>query len=181
MQENHKTLAFVLVAAMAGLVAWEPWRPSLATQSAPAEVGTKLFPDFKDPLAAKSLEVVTFNEVDASLRDFKVSQVNGLWSIPSHSDYPADAADHMARAATALLDLTILGVASTNAGDQELYGVIAPDLTKLRPGMVGVGTRIIVKGANDKGLADLVVGKEVKDQPEQRYVRPDLHGQGQDG
>ena len=62
-----------------------------------------------------------------------MAQVNGVWSIPSHSDYPADAAEHMAQAATALLDLEILGVASTNAGDQELYGVITPDLAKLRP------------------------------------------------
>ena len=92
MKENHKTFVFVIVAAMAALVAWEPWRPALSTNAAPEEVGTKLFPEFKDPLAARSLEVVTFNEVDATLRDFKVAQVNGLWSIPSHSDYPADAA-----------------------------------------------------------------------------------------
>ncbi len=173
MQENHKTLTFVLVAAMAALVAWEPWRPAVSTDAPPEEVGTKLFPDFKDPLAAKSLEVVTFNEVDATLRDFKVAQVNGVWAIPSHSDYPADAAEHMAQAATALLDLEILGVASNNAGDQELYGVITPDLAKLRPGMVGVGTRVIVKGDKDKGLADLIIGKEVKDAGPAglRYVR----------
>jgi len=173
MQENHKTLTFVLVAAMAALVAWEPWRPPVSTDAPPEEVGTRLFPDFKDPLAAKSLEVVTFNEEDATLRDFKVAQINGVWAIPSHSDYPADAAEHMAQAATALLDLEILGVASTNAGDQELYGVITPDLAKLRPGMVGVGTRVIVKGDKDKGLADLIIGKEVKDAGPAglRYVR----------
>lgn len=173
MKENHKTLTFVLVAAMAALVAWEPWRPPVSTDAPPEEVGTKLFPEFKDPLAAKSLEVVTYNEEDATLRDFKVAQVNGVWAIPSHSDYPADAAEHMAQAATALLDLEILGVASNNAGDQELYGVITPDLAKLKPGMVGVGTRVIVKGDKDKGLADLIIGKEVKDAGPAglRYVR----------
>ncbi|HEY2894408.1 MAG TPA: DUF4340 domain-containing protein [Pirellulales bacterium] len=171
MKEQHKTLTFVLVAAIAGLVAWEPWRPSLLTSNVPEGVGEKLFPEFKDPLAAKSLEVVTFNEEDATLRDFKVAQNNGVWSIPSHSDYPADAADHMAQAATALLDLEKLNLASDKPGDQELYGVIAPDVSKLRPGMVGVGTRIIVKGDQEKPLADLVIGKDVKDQPGLRYVR----------
>lgn len=171
MQEQHKTLTFVLVAAIAALVAWEPWRPSLSTSNVPEGVGEKLFPEFKDPLAAKSLEVVTFNEEDATLRDFKVAQQNGVWSIPSHSDYPADAADHMAQAATALLDLEKLNLASDKPGDQELYGVITPDVSKLRPGMVGVGTRIIVKGDQDKPLADLVIGKDVKDQPGLRYVR----------
>lgn len=171
MQEQHKTLTFVLVAAIAALVAWEPWRPSLSTSNVPEGVGEKLFPEFKDPLAARSLEVVTFNEEDATLRDFKVAQQNGVWSIPSHSDYPADAADHMAQAATALLDLEKLNLASDKPGDQELYGVITPDVSKLRPGMVGVGTRIIVKGDQDKPLADLVIGKDVKDQPGLRYVR----------
>jgi len=171
MQEQHKTLTFVLVAAIAALVAWEPWRPSLSTSNVPEGVGEKLFPEFKDPLAAKSLEVVTFNEEDATLRDFKVAQQNGVWSIPSHNDYPADAADHMAQAATALLDLEKLNLASDKPGDQELYGVITPDVSKLRPGMVGVGTRIIVKGDQEKPLADLVIGKDVKDQPGLRYVR----------
>lgn len=170
MQDNHKTLAFILVAGMAALVAWEPWRPAPQSTAAPAEIGQKLFPEFKDPLAAKSLEVVTFNEANATLADFKVAQVNGVWSIPSHNNYPADAAEHMAQAANALLDLEIDNLASDRPGDRELFGVITPDL-ELRPGMVGVGMRVIVKGAGDKGLADLVIGKEVKDQPAYRYVR----------
>jgi hypothetical protein len=170
-KDNRKTLTFLLVAAMALLVAWEPWRPSPMANDAPADVGQKLFPDFKDPLSAKSLEIVSFDEDTAALSDFKVAQVGGVWSIPSHSDYPADAADHMAQAANALLDVEILNLASTKPGDQELYGVITPDPAKLRPGMVGVGTRITVKDGKDQVLADLVIGKEVKDQPALRYVR----------
>ena len=78
-----------------------------------------------------------------------MAQVNGVWSIPSHSDYPADAKEHMAQAATALLDLKILSVASNNAGDQELYGVVTPDPQKLRPGATGVGTRVTLKDDKD--------------------------------
>jgi hypothetical protein len=171
MQENRKTFAYLIVAALALLVAWEPWRQvSRGTNIAP-EVGKKLFPDFKDPLAAKSLEIVQFDEDTATIRPFKVAQVNGLWSIPSHSNYPADAREHMAAAATALLDLDVLGVASSSPGEQELYGVVAPDPQKLRQGSVGVGTRVTLKDAKDNTLADLVVGKEVKDQPGLRYVR----------
>ena len=170
-KENQKTVTFLLVAAMALVVAWEPWRPAPLATDAPADVGQKLFPDFTDPLSAKSLEIVSFDEDTAALGDFKVAQVGGVWSIPSHSNYPADAADHMAQAATALLDVEILNLASTKPGDQELYGVIAPDPAKLRPGMVGVGTRITVKDDKDRVLADLVIGKEVKDQPALRYVR----------
>ncbi len=171
MQENRKTLTFVIVAAMAVLVAWEPWRAAPARNAAPEEVGKKLFPKFEDPLAAKSLEIVSYDENNATIADFKVAQINGVWSIPSHSNYPADAKEHMAQAATALLGLEILGVDSSSQGDQELYGVITPDPEKLRPGAVGVGRRVTFKDEGENVLADLVIGKEVKEQPSQHYVR----------
>ncbi len=170
-KENHKTLIYVLVAGMAVLVALEPWRPAPPDHSAPAKVGSKLFDEFKDPLAAKSLEVTKFDEDTATIRPFKVAQVNGVWSIPSHNNYPADAQDHMAAAATSLLDLTILGEVSRNAGDRELYGVITPDPKTLSQGATGVGTRVTLRDGKDKALADLVIGKPVKDQPALRYVR----------
>ncbi|HEX3727496.1 MAG TPA: DUF4340 domain-containing protein [Pirellulales bacterium] len=170
-QENRRTIVYLLVAGMALLVAWEPWYRLPTDESAPVEVGKKLFPDFSDPLAAKSLEIIKFDEDTATIRPFKVAQANGVWSIPSHSNYPADAREHMAEAATSLLDIEILGVASSSPGDQELYGVIAPDPQKLRQGATGVGTRITLKDGKEKVLADLIVGKEVKDQPTLRYVR----------
>ncbi len=145
--------------------------PAPPDHSAPAEVGSKLFDDFKDPLAAKSLEVTKFDEDTATIRPFKVAQVDGVWSIPSHDNYPADAQDHMAAAATSLLDLTILGEVSRKAGDQELYGVITPDPKTLSQGATGVGTRVTLRDGKDKVLADLVIGKAVKDQPALRYVR----------
>ena len=145
--------------------------PGTASDNVPAEVGSKLFPKFDSPLAAKSLEIISYDEATATISDFKVAQVNGVWSIPSHSNYPADAREHMAQAATSLWDLEILGISSTSPGDQELYGVIAPDPTKLRPGMSGVGRRVTLKDDKDNVLADLVIGNEVKDQPTLRYVR----------
>ena len=170
-QENRKTAIFVLVAGIAALVAWEPWRPAPPDESAPPAVGKTLFEKFKNPLAAKSLEILRFDEGTSTVRPFTVAQVNGVWSIPSHSNYPADAKEHMAEAATALMDLKILTVASSSPGDQELYGVIAPDPQRDQQGLTGVGTRVTLKDDKDKVLADLVIGKAVKDQPTQRYVR----------
>ncbi|MGD9720329.1 MAG: DUF4340 domain-containing protein [Pirellulales bacterium] len=174
-QETKKTMIYVLVAGIALVMAWEPWRPAPPDHSAPPAVGTNLFPKFTDPLAAKSLEIMKFDEATATIHPFKVAQANGVWSIPSHSNYPADAKDHMAEAATALMNVEILGVASTQQGDQELYGVLAPDPKTLRPGMTGVGTRVTLKDGKDAVLADLIIGKTVKEQPGTppglRYVR----------
>ena len=69
------------------------------------------------------------------------------------------------------MDLKILSVVSSNTGDRELYGVVTPDASKLQPGAKGVGTRVTLKGDKDALLADLVIGKAVKDQPNQHYVR----------
>ena len=61
-----------------------------------------------------------------------MAQVNDVWSIPSHSDYPADAKEHMAQAATALLDLEVLSVASERPATTSCTAWSTPDLTKLQ-------------------------------------------------
>ncbi len=49
--------------------------------------------------------------------------------------------------------------------------MITPDPQKLKVGQVGVGTRVTLKDDKDKVLADLIIGKEFKDQPNIRHVR----------
>jgi hypothetical protein len=169
---NHdlkKTLIFAGIAALAVVVAWEPWKRISAAPEKTLE-GEVLFPKLTDAKNARTLEVVKFEEADSTLRPFSIVYSDGTWKIPSHQDYPADAAENLAKAATSLMDLKILSVASTNPGDQELYGVLQPD-GKLKVGAVGVGTRVTIKGEGDKKLADLIVGKEVKGKTDQRYVR----------
>ncbi|NLY03208.1 MAG: DUF4340 domain-containing protein [Rhodopirellula sp.] len=170
MNENTKTLTFVVAAAAVALIAWVS-RPSMPEMTAEDMRGERLFPEFNDPLAAASLEVVKYDEGTATIAPFKVAQVNGRWSIPSHDNYPADAKDHLAAAATALMGVEVLSVESDNAGDHELYGVIDPSSKSLSAGATGVGTRVTMKDKDSKPLLDLIIGKEVPDQPELHYVR----------
>ena len=80
-------------------------RPSLPVSTSEDLRGQLLYPDFKDPLAVTSLEIVEYNEETGEVRPFEVAQVNvkgkTRWSIPSHDDYPADAKDQVASAAAA--------------------------------------------------------------------------------
>ncbi len=170
MNDNQKTITYVAVAAVALVFAWEPWRPMPKEVVSEGE-GQKLFPEFTDALAAADLEILQFDEATSTPREFRVAQVDGVWSIPSHSGYPADARDHMAAAATSLKDLEILGLVTSSPGEHELYGVIDPDPKTLKAGATGVGIRAIVKDAKDKTLADIVIGKTTKDDPQIRYVR----------
>ncbi|MEI7861571.1 MAG: DUF4340 domain-containing protein [Planctomycetota bacterium] len=121
-----------------------------------------LFPELSDASKAASLEVVKYDEDLATLNPFKVVQTGGVWVLPAHQNYPADAKDQLAAAATELVDLEVLAVVSTSPADHETYGVIEPDPEKLKPGMTGIGQLIKIRDAAGLPLARLVVGKEDK-------------------
>lgn len=171
MNEMTKTVSLVVVGALALLVAWFS-RPTLPGRG-PEEsiINQRLFPKFEDPLKATSLEIVGYDEGTGTVRPFQVSQVNGLWCIPSHESYPADAKDQMARAAASLLNLKVLQEISNERGDHENYGVVDPDPKTLQPGAKGVGTRVVMKDSGGQPLVEMIVGKEVPGKTELRYVR----------
>lgn len=168
MSENVKTVSFIVVALVVGLVAWSSL-PAAPQQDATSVVGTFLSPDFTDPLTAGSLEIIDFNEEKAEPNVFKVEQVNGRWALPSHSNYPADADKQMANAAASLIDLEILRVDPVTQSDFQLYGVVDPTSASLGAG--GIGKKITLKDKGGKILTEMIVGKEVEEQPGIRYVR----------
>lgn len=171
MKEVSKTMTFVGAAVAVLVLAWFS-RPAPATLDTNTLVGAKIY-DF-DPLAARRLRIVDFNSLTGNPREFEVAMENGSWRIPSKDGYPADASDQMATAANAINGKEILRVVSTEARDHQLYGVLDPTSEQRKIGDEGVGTRVTVEIAEDEGkntTADLVIGREVKGEPEQRYVR----------
>jgi hypothetical protein len=174
MSETLKTLTFVVAAAAVALIAWVS-SPSVETPAAEDMRNKLLYPDFKDPQSAASLEIVKYDETRGEIQRFKVAQAErkGVvrWSIPSHDDYPADAKEQMSSAAVALKGLKVLDVVSDNEADQQVYGVVAPDPKRLKLGATGVGEEVVMKDKGGKELLALVVGKEVPDRPNLRYVR----------
>lgn len=175
MNESTKTVAFVGLAGVVALTVWFTWPASLELD--PEDVrGQRLFPDFDDPLAATSMDIVEFDEATSTVRPFQVAQLDTKdgkkrWSIPSHEDYPADAEKQLADAAAGLMGLEILDMTSDKPGDHELYGVIDPDLKTLEAGAAGVGTRVVMRDTNGKELLALIIGKEVPDRDGLRFIR----------
>jgi len=170
MNEMVKTLVMVVIAVVVGLAAFI-WRPQAPGVTPDKMVGEKLFPDFKDPAAAASLEIVDYDESTGTSRPFSVAKTNGVWSIPSHEGYPADAKEQMGRAAAALMDLNVLQVLGDAPSDHETYGVVDPDPKTLKPGATGVGTRVVMKDAGGRMLVGLIIGKAVPDRSELHFVR----------
>jgi hypothetical protein len=169
-QQLQRTAGFVAVAVLAVLVAWLT-QPRMPGPEAESMVGKELFENFKDPLAAASLEIVKYDESKAELQPFKVALVNNRWCIPSHENYPADAKDQLADAAASLIGLTVLEEVTDNPGDHALYGVVDPDPETLEAGATGVGMRVIMRNAEGEELLNLIIGKEVPGREGLRYVR----------
>jgi len=121
-----------------------------------------LFAELSDAAKAASLEIVSYDDELSTLHPFKVMQTGGVWVLPAHQNYPADAKEQLAAAATALVDLKMLDVVSRSPGDHETYGVIEPDPEKIKPGMTGVGQLVEIRDASGNKLARLIIGKEDK-------------------
>ncbi len=166
MNETIKTSIFLALALVFIGVAVLT-RPIVTEIKIEDQVGKALFPKFTSPLDIKKLEIVRLNE-HGGRTDFRIVEVDGVWSIPSHENYPADAEDQMGRVAEPFVDLRVLEVVDPikEGGDPAaihvLYGVVDPtsqDATLEE----GVGLRVTFTGAEEETLVDLIVGKKAGD------------------
>ncbi|HEX3998196.1 MAG TPA: hypothetical protein VHX65_06580 [Pirellulales bacterium] len=162
MSESAKTFSVLGVAVLLAVAAFAS-RPHITTDETEGQVGQSLFPEWTDPSAAKSLAITSVDETTNSLSDFKVADVNGRWVVPSHEDYPANAEDHVFKAASSIIGLRVLAVVSDAPGDQETYGVVEPNEKTLSSSSFSdFGRLVVVRDAASKELAGLIVGKEDK-------------------
>ena len=89
MTESAKTIAFVAVGAAALVAAYFINAPKQAV-NVNSMVGTELYSDVEVD-APKRLKIVKFDRQTAETKQFEVASIDGVWSIPSKQDYPADA------------------------------------------------------------------------------------------
>ena len=169
MSETKKTLYFggsaLLLALLAIVTA-----PRATTPDAFLDQGEAFFPDFTDPNVATTLEVIDFDEETAAARPFKVTFQEGLWTIPSHHNYPADGKDRLAKTAAGVIGITKDDFRSDNVSDHEACGVLDP-LEETNPTLKGRGKRITIKGEGEQVYADLIIGKELEDKDKFRFIR----------
>ena len=162
-----KTLAgaAVLLALVAVLTA-----PKNITPNAFLDQGEPFFPEFQDPNVARTLEVIEFDDQTAAARPFKVTNQNGLWTIPSHHNYPADGKDRLAETAAGVISIVKDDYRSDNVADHEALGVVDP-LDETTTSLQGRGKRITIKGDNEVVLADLIIGNPLEGRDGFRFVR----------
>ncbi len=176
MSESAKTYTLIGVAVVLAALAFV-FQPHMTSGELEGQVNEPLFTDWQDASAAKSLQITSVDETTNSLVNFKVADVDGRWVVPSHDNYPADAKDHVFKAASSLIGLRVLAVMSDIPGDQETFGVVEPnEKTLTTSSFSGFGRLVVVKDATGKDLARLIIGKEDKSTAESgsanlRFVR----------
>ena len=169
MTETRKTIIFAAAAVVLVLLAMVT-APKRITPNAFVDQGELFFPDFQDPNAARTLEVIDFDEETGAAVPFKVTFDGTYWTIPSHHNHPADARDRLAETAAAVIGIRKDDFRSDNTADHEACGVIDP-LDESITGVSGRGQRVTIKGANDVVLADFIIGDPIADRPGFRFVR----------
>jgi hypothetical protein len=170
-----KTTAYFAAAAAVSLgLAWA-FRPTTVRSEkdiSDERKGQAVFADF-NPDTAASFRIVKFNEDLATLSQLELTKdpTTEVWTLPSADGYPADSAEQVSQAVAPLTDLTVLSTVSTDRSDHVLYGVVEPKEDQLDVSTSGVGMLLRVGGPKGELLAELIVGKAVKDAQDQRYVR----------
>lgn len=165
MNDTTKTIALLALAGgLVGLVVIT--RPTPGTPALIADQGQPLAPALSDPLAVKALEVISFDQQAAKLRAFKVAFDGKRWVIPSHSGYPADAADKVSAAASAFAGLIKERVVTDDKSAHAALGLLDPGEDQSGPAPAGAdasgsafGTRVTLRDATDRPLADIIIGK----------------------
>jgi len=142
-----------------------------------SDQGAPLAPDLTDPQKVASLEVIGWDEQAARARAFKVELKDGKWVVPSAFNYPVDATQNMAAAAASFVGALKDRVVTDQPTEHAKLGVIAPD-DVASTATTGRGTRVTMRDATGKTVADLIIGGPVAEPaaapgapPAKRYVR----------
>jgi len=164
MKEATKTICFVvaaavmLTAAIASNIANRP-RPVTDFET----IGQPFYPEFVKTDVARSLVVNSLDELSVKRQKFEIKQEDGLWQIPSHEDYPAEAAERLAETSASLRGITRDSLVGRSVADHVKFGVIDPRSEEIED-MDAVGQSITLRDANDDVLVDLIIGNEATDE-----------------
>ena len=171
MTEGTKTGTMAVIAALIALLAWTTSSRTYTSPNVKSAKGKVLFEKFSDPVTAASLKILRYDSSVEDYVEFEVAQdrKSGIWTLPSHESYPADATKQMSDAANLFVGLKTIDVASEKREDQELFGVIEPDKKNAEKGGKGVGMLVQLRDSKGDMLADLIIGKETDNK--QRFVR----------
>lgn len=170
LSESRRTVVYAVVAALSVSLGFYTYVSNQPREMAEFEkVGEEFYPDFDRTDEATSLFVAKYYPDEGEVKTFEVGQVDGQWRIPSHYNYPADAAEQLARTAVSIMGVRREALISRRAADHEELGVVDPQSEDVSD-RKGRGERITIKNGNEV-LADFIIGKSYPGEEGAFYVR----------
>jgi hypothetical protein len=171
MSEVGKTSVYLVAAVVLAGTAYVA-QPRIETKKPDEQIDKEVFEGFPDTGKLSRLKIVRYDEQQDKTYPFEVAKNarTGLWTIPSHADYPADAEERIRNAATIFVGLKVLGLVTQDPAEHELFGVIEPKEGEVKTGAKGVGLLVRFEGEGGTNYS-LVVGKKIKDAEGHRFVR----------
>jgi hypothetical protein len=170
MNENNKTILFIIAAASSVALAFFTAPEERDPSAQGSKMGQALFESF-DPRTATGIEIVEIDEDNMVSKSIEVSQTEAGWLIkrPGKVDYPANADNQVKNVSSLLFDLRILDQAAEGSGEHATFGVLDP--SKANPSDAGIGKMIALKNNTGANLAQLIIGNEVEGLSNTRFVR----------
>ena len=170
MNENNKTILFIIAAASCVALAFFTAPEERDPSAQGSKMGQALFESF-DPRSATGIEIVEIDEDNMVSKSIEVSQTEAGWLIkrPGKVDYPANADNQVKNVSSLLFDLRILDQAAEGSGEHATFGVLDP--SKANPSDAGIGKMIALKNNTGANLAQLIIGNEVEGLSNTRFVR----------
>ena len=161
MNEIQKTAAFILTAfvlAAGSLFHHLNSRPRAGIEN--ELVGKPFFEAFDSSTQAAALEVFAVDPETLARQSFRVRNEKGVWIIPSHHNYPAEATNRLAETATSVMGIVRESLAGSRA-DFARLGVLDP--TAIDEAEIddpeSVGQRITLRDSAGEVLVDFIIGK----------------------
>ncbi|MDO4569594.1 MAG: DUF4340 domain-containing protein [Planctomycetia bacterium] len=165
------TLLFIFAALLVASAAWILQDESRDPYQDKSRVGELLFPELDSIVKAASLQIVDFDAASGVAKPFELRKVKGEWTLPSHYNYPANAQEQMIQVVTSLMELRVIRLVSEDRATHGDYGVLEPDAQNVGAKEGSVGKRVVVRDEKENALLDLVIGKQVDEVSNKRYVR----------
>ncbi len=160
-----KTL--LLLAAAAGLSAGAYFtRPGFARTNEELAAGP-FFKDLKDE-QIKGLEIVAWDDAAGGGVPFRVQRGDQGWTIPSKSNYPADAKDSLSKSTSWMATAQRDALVTRNKAEHKSLGVLSPEGAAAN---AGAGTLFKLLDGSGNAFAQMIVGAVVEGRTDYRYVR----------
>ncbi len=122
------------------------------------------------PDTVTSLRIASWDEATNAPMTLGIAKANGVWTIPSHFDFPADGNTKVTEAAVSFLGVERGRIVTSDDKRHEELGVLDP-LDEATVTRKGHGKRITMTDASGAQLVDLIVGKYVEGASGMYYVR----------